>query len=35
MTICAAWVRKLGRHEELLIAADSRLRGGRTIDYCP
>jgi hypothetical protein len=35
MTICAAWVRKLGSHEELLIASDSRLRGGRTIDYCP
>jgi hypothetical protein len=35
MTICAAWVRKLGKHEELLIASDSRLRGGRTIDYCP
>jgi hypothetical protein len=35
MTICAAWVRKLGNHEELLIASDSRLRGGRTIDYCP
>lgn len=35
MTICAAWVRKLGKHEELLLASDSRLSGGRTIDYCP
>lgn len=35
MTICAARVRKLGKYEELLIASDSRLRGGRTIDYCP
>jgi hypothetical protein len=35
MTICAAWIRRVGTHEELLIASDSRLRGGRTIDYCP
>jgi hypothetical protein len=35
MTICAAWVRRIGDHEELLVASDSRLRGGRTIDYCP
>ena len=35
MTICAAWVRKVGGHEELLVASDSRLSGGRSIDYCP
>ena len=35
MTICAAWVRKVGGHEELLLGSDSRLSGGRSIDYCP
>jgi hypothetical protein len=35
MTICAAWVRKVGKQEELLVASDSRLSGGRSIDYCP
>ncbi|HEX8276661.1 MAG TPA: hypothetical protein VF615_28735 [Longimicrobiaceae bacterium] len=35
MTICAAWVRKVGDHEELLVASDSRLSGGRSIDHCP
>lgn len=35
MTICAAWVRRVGKHEELLLATDSRLSGGRTLDYCP
>lgn len=35
MTVCAAWVRRVGKHEELLLACDSRLSGGRTLDYCP
>ena len=35
MTVCAAWVRRIGPYEELLVASDSRLSGGRTIDYCP
>lgn len=25
----------MGKHEELLVATDSRLSGGRTLDYCP
>jgi hypothetical protein len=36
MTIAIAWVRKLTEGgEELLIASDSRLSGGRRLDCCP
>ncbi len=36
MTLAIAWVRKLAEGgEELLIAADSRLGGGRRLDCCP
>ena len=35
MTVIAAWVRQLGRYQELMIASDSRLSGGRNIEYCP
>lgn len=35
MTICAAWIRKIGKCEELMFVSDSRLSGGRNLDYSP
>ena len=35
MTLAAAWVREAGAHEELVIATDSRLRGGYAWDCAP
>ena len=35
MTLTAAWIRKVGNVEELVIASDSRLRGGEAWDCCP
>ena len=35
MTLLAAWIRKYNNTEELVIAADSRLRFGAAWDYCP
>ena len=35
MTLSAAWIRKVGDVEELVMASDSRLRGGEAWDCCP
>ena len=35
MTLVAAWIRKLGDTEELVLATDSRLTGGHTWDAGP
>lgn len=35
MTISVAWIRKIGKVEELLFASDSRLRGYGAWDSCP
>ena len=35
MTLSIAWVRKIKDYQELVIATDSRLRGGYTWDCCP
>ena len=35
MTLCMAWIRTVGAHEELLFASDSRLSGGSDWDCCP
>lgn len=35
MTLSAAWIRKVGDVEELVVASDSRLRGGEAWDCCP
>lgn len=34
MTLAVAWVRRLRDCEELIVASDSRLNGGRTLDSC-
>lgn len=35
MTLCAAWIRTVGRSKELVVASDSRLTGGIRWDGCP
>ena len=35
MTLTMAWIRRVGPSEELLLAADSRLRFGQAWDACP
>jgi hypothetical protein len=35
MTLTMAWIRKVGRREELVFASDSRLSGGADWDCCP
>ena len=35
MTLSVAWIRKVNKTEELVIATDSRLRWGRAWDSCP
>lgn len=35
MTLCVAWVRRLGDSKELVIAADSRFTGGGVVDMAP
>lgn len=35
MTLSAAWIRSVGNSEELVMASDSRLRGGEAWDCCP
>lgn len=35
MTLSIAWIRKVNKCEELIIASDSRLRGGVIWDQCP
>ena len=35
MTVCVAWIRRIGGCEELVFASDSRLSGGRSLDFCP
>lgn len=35
MTLSAAWIRNVGDTEELVLASDSRLRGGEAWDCCP
>ena len=35
MTICAAWLRRVGGGEQLVLCSDSRLSGGRNMDYSP
>lgn len=34
MTLCIAWIRKVGNAEELMMASDSRLGGGESWDSC-
>jgi hypothetical protein len=34
MTLAVAWLRRIAHCEELIVAADSRLSGGRTLDSC-
>jgi hypothetical protein len=34
MTLAVAWIRRIRDCEELIVASDSRLSGGRTIDGC-
>ena len=34
MTLAVAWIRRIADCEELVVATDSRLSGGRTIDGC-
>lgn len=34
MTLCVSWIRKKGKTEELIIATDSRLSSGTTLDGC-
>jgi len=34
MTLAVAWIRRIRDCEELIVASDSRLTGGRTIDGC-
>ena len=35
MTLCAAWIRTVGKTKELVVASDSRLAGGIRWDGCP
>lgn len=35
MTLCAAWIRAVGKTRELIVASDSRLSGGIRWDGCP
>jgi hypothetical protein len=35
LTLCAVWVRRVGAVEEMVFAADSRLRSGQAWDGCP
>lgn len=35
VTLTAAWIRQIGNVEELIVASDSRLRGGEAWDCCP
>lgn len=35
MTLTAAWIRKVGNVQELVVSTDSRLRGGYAWDACP
>lgn len=35
MTLCAAWIRTVGKTSELIVASDSRLSGGIRWDGCP
>lgn len=35
MTLVAAWIRRLGKSEELVVASDSRLTGGISINHAP
>jgi hypothetical protein len=34
MTLAVAWIRRITECEELIVASDSRLSGGRTLDSC-